>query len=325
MGSQRDTHDIGVNRQRAPAPRPKRNEAAAVAGLALVSTLTAARAWAQTDFEDAPEEGTYTERGATPTAGAPLPTMTLSEGRFTLQPQLAVLEITVTVPGTDEVIRHRVPAIGVTAMYHVSDRVAVFGGAYGTGTPGQSFETNVLSGDLRLVQVVGGLGVAADLLGLTMDLLGVSTSTGAAGGPAGDFRVCGAVALLGYTLHAKLLGGTAGGARLARQRKLDEQELFQFSAFGAAAAIQAEWRPWRYVSVVPYALGWRLLAVRLRTGRDDHTAEPATKWHVTPGVDLWIYPFDGSDSHISAGALFAVTADRVATTYTLGYTMTWGE
>lgn len=248
-----------------------------------------------------PEDGTRSDGGATPFSGAPLSNMVFPRGRLSLEPKIILLEIASTVPQVPDALKLRLPAAGLSVTYGITERVAAFAALYGTRLE-QSFETSALDGNLGLGVIVGAAGGAFNVLGAEKG---------------DDFRLTGAIGLLGFRVDGDLSQGRSSGAPIL------DGSLFRFGALAVFSALQCEWRFSRYLSVVPFATGWRLVNSSLHLGRDRSDSIPLRLWHFSPGLDLWLYVFPESPSHFSLGVLFALTADAPTSTLTLGYTFTF--
>lgn len=248
-----------------------------------------------------PVEETRSESGATPFTSAPLPSMAFHGQRLTIKPELMLIEISAKISDTDDDLKIRLPAVGVTGVYNFNDRFSVFALAYATKLGGD-FDAAVLKGNLSLGLGVGVLGGAANIIGPDRD---------------DPLRLVASLALMTFTMSGVLTEGESFGT------KFTDEPLFRFQAFAAVSALQLEWRFWRYLSAVPFVTGWRLLALRLKAGQANASFEPSTQWHFSPGLDVWLYVFPESPSHFSLGALVALSDDSPVTTFSLAYTFVW--
>lgn len=246
-----------------------------------------------------PEDSTRSDDGVTPFTTAPISQMTHAGGLFTLEPQLALVEVAARVPTTNGGFKVRLPSAGVSASYAIDERFSVFTSLYGSTGFSGTFITPDLRGSMRTTLAVGNLGASACFVGCEKEA---------------SFRAAASLSLLGMMLRARLASGVAANRPIAA-----DHPLFNFSAFAAALALQAEWRVWDYLSLVPYATVWRLLSVDAGLGADQLRYDPPGRFRASPGLDLWIYIIPESTSHLSAGALVALTEDSPVTIFSLGY------
>ncbi|OGQ90321.1 MAG: hypothetical protein A2289_12165 [Deltaproteobacteria bacterium RIFOXYA12_FULL_58_15] len=251
--------------------------------------------------QEASDEVHTSDAAASPKAQAPIGDMTFSKGRWTLTPALGLVQInTTTGPETDAV---RLPAVGFGATYTFDERWAAFASAYGTRL-NADVDGNRLSGELTLGLGLGAFGAAFNIYGCNQQ---------------DAFRAVAAAGVMLGRLTADLSVGRTGGALRSTT------QLYRLNMAAAIAAVQAEWRPWSYLSLVPHVSGWRLLAVKQTVGDSERDFPVSNRWRGSTGLDVWIYPIPATDSHLSLGMILALGGDKPISTFMLSWTFVFGD